>query len=242
MLELKEVSKDYGRLRALDRISLSVDEGEILGVMGANGAGKTTLFRLISGSEVPTGGEIRFLGESIAGFRPDQVCRRGIALTYQVVRPFAGLSVLENLEVAAIYGSQRKPRRAEARRRGRELLEMMGLVDRETAMAGRLTLVERKRLEIARAIATEARLVLLDEVMAGLTGAEVDSCLQLLRTVQINMGLTLVVIEHVMRALVRLSDRIVVLHHGVLLAQGAPTNVVKDPRVMSAYLGSRHGS
>jgi branched-chain amino acid transport system ATP-binding protein len=238
LLKLQSVSKTFGGLRALRDVSFEVARGEIVGIMGANGAGKTTLFSLIAGNATPSSGEIWFEGRRIDGSRPDQNCRAGIARTFQIVRPFAGLSVLENVMVAVLYGSSRERSHAKAAARAEEILHELGLEERKSQLAGSLTLSGQKRLEIARALATEPQLILLDEVMAGLTATEVNELLTAIRVIKQRRSLTVVIVEHVMQALMRLADRIVVLHHGEKIVEGLPAAIVEDERVIAAYLGS----
>ncbi|MEO6270185.1 MAG: ABC transporter ATP-binding protein [Lautropia sp.] len=237
-LSVHALSKRFGGLTALSDVSFDVDEGAIVGVMGANGAGKTTLFSLIAGNSRPSSGEIHFQGRSLVGLRPDQICRRGIARTFQIVKPFPALTVLENLRTAAMFGKAQYRRADEADQASRQVLEEVGLADSADRAASTLTLSGQKRLEIARAIATGARLMMLDEVMAGLTPTEVAQMLQTLREIHAARGLTLLVIEHVMRALMDLCSHIVVLHLGELIAQGAPQEIGRDPRVLAVYLGA----
>lgn len=241
LLRLTKVSKSFGGVAALADVSFEVARGEILGLMGANGAGKTTLFALIAGNLVPSGGRIELDGRRIDGLRADRVNRLGIARSFQIVRPFAGMSVLENVAIAALFGSGRERSRRIAAETARQLLAEVGLAARAEASAGILTLAERKRLEMARALATAPRILLLDEVLAGLTAAEVSEALEMIVDIKARHGLTLLVVEHVMKALMRLSDRIVVLHHGEKITEGPPDQVAGDPRVQEAYFGKRHG-
>jgi len=237
LLRLDGVSRRFGGVQALRDVSFAVEEGEILGLMGANGAGKTTLFNLISGAMRPDSGTIRLEEARIDGLRPDQIARRGIARTYQIVRPFPGMTVLENLMVSAVYGMRRAPSLEAAGAEALVILEELGLAARRDDPASELTLAGRKRLEIGRALALSPRLLLLDEVLAGLTPVEVEQSLKMLRTVQARRGLTLIFIEHNMRALMTLCGRIVVLHHGERIAEGTPAEVGRDEAVIAAYLG-----
>jgi len=236
LLSVKNLSKNFGGLKALEDVSFDVKAGEIVGIMGANGAGKTTLFACIAGHEAPSAGEIIFEGTSLAGLRPDQVCHRGVGRTFQIVKPFNGMSVLENVALAARFGTDRLAT-APAEARARALLDELDMAGLATQMAGALTLAGKKRLELARAVATGAKLVMLDEVMAGLNPSEVAQMLAAVRQLHKSRGLTVLVIEHVMRALMDLSDRIVVLHHGRLIAQGTPQEVGENSAVQSAYFG-----
>jgi len=238
LLSLRGVSKRFGGLRALADISFDVAAGEIVGIMGANGAGKTTLFSLIAGNERPSGGAILLDGKPLAGLPPHKVCRLGIARTFQIVRPFGGLTVAENVETAAMFGAARAPSPAAAAVRARDVLALAGLSDRAHDRAETLTLSGQKRLELARAVATGGRLLMLDEVMAGLTPAEVAAMLEIVRRLHREYGLTILVIEHVMRALMQLAGRIVVLHHGEMIAEGTPAAIGADPRVHECYFGA----
>jgi branched-chain amino acid transport system ATP-binding protein len=238
MLSVRALSKRFGGLTALDGVSFDVPTGAIVGLMGANGAGKTTLFSLIAGNARPSSGEIHYQGRSLAGLRPDQICRLGVARTFQIVKPFPNLTVLENLRTAALFGRAQHASAASADAASQRVLAEVGLAAVADRPAATLTLSGQKRLEIARAVATGAQLVLLDEVMAGLTPTEVAGMLTTLRDLHASRGLTLLVIEHVMRVLMELCEHIVVLHHGQLIAQGAPQEIARDSQVLAVYFGA----
>ncbi len=237
LLSVDAVGKRFGGLTALEDVSFDLDAGCIVGIMGANGAGKTTLFSLIAGNARPSTGDIRFAGQSLVGLRPDQICRMGVARTFQIVTPFPALTVLENLRTAGMFGKAGLRTARDADAASLKVLDEIGLADVAQRPASTLTLAGQKRLEVARAIATGAQLILLDEVMAGLTPVEVAAMLDTLRCVRASRGLTLLVIEHVMRALMELCSRIVVLHHGRLIAQGEPQEIGRNEKVLSVYFG-----
>ena len=238
-LQVETVSKSFRGLRAVSDVSFEVDSGAMIGLIGPNGAGKTTLFNLIAGALTPDAGTIRFEQRCISGLRPDQIAAVGVARTFQLTRPFGGLSVLDNVTVGALARERSVP---EARARATALLERLQLADKCAISAASLTLPERKRLEVARALATRPKLLLLDEVMAGLRPNEVEVMVELIRDFNRADGLTIVVIEHVMRAVMSLAQQLVVLHHGELIARGAPEAVVRDPAVISCYLGEGSGA
>jgi branched-chain amino acid transport system ATP-binding protein len=239
LLRLENVGKSYGGVHALRGLSFEVGEGEIVGLMGANGAGKTTAFSLIAGTQRLSDGEIWFDGRRVDGRPAYATARAGIARTFQIVRPLSGLRVIDNLVVAALYGHARERSRSEAEDRARTILDEVGLSREANRLAETLTLAGRKRLEVARAVATGPKLLLLDEVLAGLTASEVAAALEMIRELHTRRKLTIVVIEHVMRALTQLSHRIVVLHHGEKIAEGSPTEILTDQRVIEAYLGTK---
>ncbi len=233
LLELKEVNKSFGGLKAVSRVSFDLNGGEILGIIGPNGAGKTTLFNVITGFLKPDAGEVWFNGEKIVGLKPHQVCQKGMVRTFQLVKPFIELTVLENVVVAAL---NRAKTIKEAREKAIRTIELVGLKDKTNALSSGLTLGHRKRLELARTLATEPKLLLLDEVMAGLTPTEVDELIRLLKEVN-HRGVTILLIEHVMRGLMALSNRVVVLNYGQKIAEGMPSEIVKNRQVIEAYLG-----
>jgi branched-chain amino acid transport system ATP-binding protein len=234
LLAVTSLSKSFRGLKAVQEVSFSVAKGSITALIGPNGAGKTTIFNMIAGVFPPTSGDITLQGTSIRGFRPDQVCRAGVGRTFQIVRPFPGLTVLDNAVIGALA---RDASVARARKSGRDVLALLGLDDKRDQLASSLTLPDRKRLEVARALATEPKLLLLDEVMAGLRPGETDEMVSVFRTLNTERGITILLIEHVMRAVMALSDSIHVLNHGQLIASGAPEEVVRDPHVLEVYLG-----
>jgi branched-chain amino acid transport system ATP-binding protein len=234
LLEVKGLSKSFAGLRAAQDLTFSVGEGEIVALIGPNGAGKTTCFNMIAGVHRPDAGLVLLDGQRIDGRRPDQICRAGVGRTFQLVKPFAGLSVLDNVVVGALKACRTV---ADARKRADEVLDLLGLGAKRGHPAASLTLPERKRLEVARALATGPRLLLLDEVMAGLRPTEIDLMVQVLRDLNATRGITILLIEHVMRAVMALARRIVVMHHGEIIAQGTPEEVTANPAVIASYLG-----
>src|SRR5277367_6611645 len=234
LLSVRSVSKRFRGLVAVDRVSFDVPEGAIFAVIGPNGAGKTTLFNMIAGAMTPNGGAIMFAGERIDGSTADAVCRHGLARTFQLVRPFPALSVEDNVIVGALLHRRHV---GAARDHAQSLLRRLGLFDKRHQIASTLTLPDRKRLEVARALATEPRLLLLDEVMAGLRPTETDRMVATLRELNRETGLTILLIEHVMRAVMALASRVLVLDHGMAIAQGSPETIVRDPAVVQSYLG-----
>ncbi|MEC7490152.1 MAG: ABC transporter ATP-binding protein [Pseudomonadota bacterium] len=239
LLRLTDVSRRFGGVVAVNSVGFAIEPSEIVGLMGANGAGKTTLFSLIAGNLRPSAGEILFDGRRIDRLRPDQISSLGVARTFQIVRPFAGLTVLENVTISALFGSSRTKSMTRANADAKEVLEEVGLAARSGDYASALTLSGRKRLEIARALATNPKLRMLDEVMAGLTPTEGADAVTMIRRLQKARNLTVIVVEHVMGILMDLCPRIVVLHHGALIAEGSPQEVANDARVIDSYLGTR---
>jgi branched-chain amino acid transport system ATP-binding protein len=235
LLSVDNVSKRFRGLVAVDHVSFEVPEGSIFAVIGPNGAGKTTLFNLIAGAFAPDNGSVAFAGERIEGLAPDRVCRRGIGRTFQIVRPFPALTVEDNVIVGALL---HRSDVGAARVQAREVLRRLDLYDKRHQPAAALTLPDRKRLEMARALATDPKFLLLDEVMAGLRPTETDRIVAILKELNRERGLTILLIEHVMRAVMALASSVLVLHHGAKIAEGAPTQVVRDPAVIDSYLGA----
>jgi branched-chain amino acid transport system ATP-binding protein len=235
LLVVDQVIKRFRGLTAVDGASFQVGEGEIFAVIGPNGAGKTTLFNLIAGVFAPDAGAISFAGTRIDGLMPDAICRLGIGRTFQLVRPFPALTVEDNALIGALL---RRPGVAAARAHAHEVLRQLDLYDKRHQLASALTLPDRKRLEVARALATDPKLLLLDEVMAGLRPAETDRMVAILRALNWDRGITILLIEHVMRAVMALASQVLVLHHGAAIAEGTPEVVVRDQAVIDSYLGA----
>lgn len=238
LLSIQRVTKRFGGVAALNEVSFDVGEGEILGVIGPNGAGKTTLLNCVSGVYRPDAGSISFNGHAIVGLAPHRIARLGVGRTFQVVKPFTSMTVRENAAVGALFGASRLPP-ARAFAAADDVLEVVGMAGKASLPVASLTIPDRKRLEVARALATRPRLLLLDEVMAGLNPVEVDEALEMVRTVH-RSGVTIVLIEHVMRVVVGVCRRVVVLHFGQTLADGTPDAVLRDTRVIEAYLGEKY--
>jgi len=237
LLSVEGVSKRFRGLLAVDQVGFEVPQGAIFAVIGPNGAGKTTLFNMIAGVFAPDAGSITFAGNRVDGLAPDKICRRGIGRTFQIVRPFPALTVEDNVIVGALL---HRPHIRDARGHAREVLRRLDLYDKRGQRASALTLPDRKRLEVARALATDPKLLLLDEVMAGLRPTETDRMVAILQELNRETGLTILLIEHVMRAVMALAGRILVLHHGAAIAEGPPIEVVRDPAVIHSYLGAEN--
>jgi branched-chain amino acid transport system ATP-binding protein len=236
VLEGEGVTKYFGGLAAVSNVNFYVDEGEVVGLIGPNGAGKTTLFNLISATFTPKPGIIRFKGRDITGLKPYKICRMGIGRTFQTVKIFANLPVIENVRVSSLFGSGKKPSSAEATRESEEFLEFVGLSNVSAVPARDLTLANQKRLEVARALATRPELLLLDELMAGLNQTEVAQAMELVKQIQ-GKRITIIMIEHVMKAIMNVCDRIIVLHHGQKIAEGTPREIANSKTVIEVYLG-----
>jgi branched-chain amino acid transport system ATP-binding protein len=235
-LECKEISKTFGGIKALTNINLRVDENSITGIIGPNGAGKTTLFNIISGAMLPTAGKVTFGGRKISGMGPAKVCRLGIARTYQLVRPFNSLSAMENVLIGLGFGRARPLSKENRVAEALKILKFVGLGNKVNHPAAGLTLVEKKHLEIARALATSPEILLLDEVVSGLNLTEVTQTIETIRQIQAS-GITVIMIEHILKVVMELCERVVVLNYGVQIAEGTPKEVVSDQGVIQAYIG-----
>jgi branched-chain amino acid transport system ATP-binding protein len=239
LLEVKNLSRDFGGLRALAAVSFGITPGEIVGVIGPNGAGKTTLFALLSGFLPPSHGGIKFMKTSIAGMRPDRLCHLGIARTFQVVRPFLEMTVFENVKAAAVFGKSGQRSAVEINQEVEEILENTGLAPLTHHISHSLNLPERKRLEVARTLATHPKLLLLDEVLAGLNPTEVEEAIPFIRSLNTERKITILMVEHNLRAIMGICRRILVLNFGQLIFDGTPEEAVENPEVIRAYLGER---
>jgi branched-chain amino acid transport system ATP-binding protein len=238
LLEVENVSKGFGGVIAVHRVSFDLHQGEVLGLIGPNGAGKSTLFNLITGISKPDEGKIRFNHQDITGIAPYKICQCGIARTFQLVKPFSRLTPMENVMVGRAYGGQPARNIKQARMESAQILSLTGLGDKPVRTAGMLSLVDRKRLEIARALATKPQLLLLDEMMAGLNPTELDDAIRLIKAIR-DSGISLIVVEHVMKVIMGISDRIIVLKVGEKIADGTPLEVTSNRQVIEAYLGEK---
>ena len=236
ILQVKNLLKSFGGLVAIKNLDFTVSEGEIVGLIGPNGSGKTTLFNLISGFLKPDDGRIWFNDSDITGLKPYRICRSGIARTFQLTKPFGGMTALQNVIVGRMYGGEQGGSVRQVEEECEKILEFVGLGGRGLLLASSFNIVDRKRLEIARALATKPKLLLLDEMMSGLTHTEMEEALQLVRAIG-HSGITLIVVEHVMKAILDVSSRLVVLNHGEKIAEGKPQEVVRNEKVIEAYLG-----
>ena len=236
MLEINGLCKNFGGLRAIHNLSLRLEEGQLLGVIGPNGAGKTTLLNLITGYLTPSAGTLKLKGSVITGLKPYQVCHRGVARTFQVVQPFAEMTVMENVATGAIFSQKKSISIAEARERSIDPLRKVGLFGKRDQLAGALTLGEKKKLELARALATGPKILLLDEVMAGLTRGEIEEMMEMLAEVN-KSGVTILMIEHLVHVILALAHWVFVLDFGEELFQGTPDEVMSHPEVIESYLG-----
>jgi branched-chain amino acid transport system ATP-binding protein len=238
LLEGEKITKNFGGLTAVSEVDFFVEEGEILGLIGPNGAGKTTLFNLISASLVPKSGTITFKGINITGLKPYKICRMGISRTFQTVKIFGSITVLNNVRLAAIFGQAKQPSETQATQEAAELLEFVGLSQWSQIPARGLTLANQKRLEVARALAAKPELLLLDELMAGLNQTEISEAMELVRKIR-DRGITIIMIEHVMKAIMNVCDRIIVLNYGKKIAEGTPQEIANSKVVVEVYLGEQ---
>ena len=239
VLEIQGLHKSFGGLMAIRDVGFEVHEGEILGLIGPNGSGKTTTLNLITGFLKPDSGTIMFKGENVAGLPRHRICRKGIARTFQLIKPFLDFTALQNVMVGRVYGQEPAPSLKVAAQEARESLERVGLLDKADVLAKDLTLMQRKRLELARALAARPQLLLLDELMAGLNPAEADDACGLVKRIR-DTKITIVVVEHIVKAILGLSDRIAVLNMGQKIAEGVPDAIIHDPQVIQDYLGKSH--
>jgi branched-chain amino acid transport system ATP-binding protein len=239
-LRVEGLTKSFGGLMAVHDVSFEVEQGHILGIIGPNGSGKTTTLNLLTGFLRPDSGTVLFKGENVTGLSRCQVCRKGFARTFQLVKPFLQFTALQNVMVGRVYGQEPARNLKIAAEESREILKGVGLIEKAEILAKDLTLMERKRIELARALAARPQLLILDELMAGLNHAEAEDAMQLIRQIKHDQNLTILIVEHIVKAIVGLSDRIIVLNMGEKIAEGFPQEIIHDPEVIDVYLGKPH--
>jgi branched-chain amino acid transport system ATP-binding protein len=238
LLSIQGLNKRFGGLAAVNGVSFDIHPGEIISLIGPNGAGKTTIFNLISGIFRADAGEVRLIDENLVGLKPFEICRRGVGRTFQLMQSFPHMTVLENVMTSALFGRETRISMAEARAVAQEFCEMTGIGEKRHAYPRSLTVADQKRIEIARALAVKPKMLLLDEVMSGLTPAETNEAIKLVRRLR-DLGITILLIEHVMKVVMDISDRVIVLHHGEKIAEGSTVEVAENPQVIEAYLGQK---
>jgi branched-chain amino acid transport system ATP-binding protein len=239
LLQVENIVKNFGGLTALNRVSFHVDSGEIVGLIGPNGSGKSTMFNVINGFLRVDSGRILFDGRNIVNRSSHYICRRGMGRTFQLVKPFKNLTVMQNMMAGCLYGSSNIWRKSDAEKRANEILDFIGLRDKAGSHVRDLTMMERKWIEVGRAVATHPKLLLLDEFMAGLNPTEVDTAVERVRKLR-DMGITIIIVEHNVKVITRCSDRVVVLNAGQKISEGTPQQVIEDPEVIAAYLGKSY--
>jgi len=239
-LKVEGLGISFGGLKAVHNVGFEIEQGEILGLIGPNGSGKTTTMNLLTGFLKPDSGTVMLKGENVTGLSRHQVCRKGVARTFQIIKPFLEFTALKNVMVGRVYGQEPAKNMKEAAEEARGILEIVGLLDKADILAKDLTLMERKRVELARAVATKPQLLLLDELMAGLNHAETEDAMQLIRQIKDDLNLTILMVEHIMKAIIGLSDHVLVLNMGEKIAEGPPQEIIHDPEVIDVYLGKPH--